>query len=362
MLKDASTNPVLMTSSHEEKLSRFHIVSKSVEPSQFSANTYAERLMDDLFQDIEHLLDMKPDPAEADASTTDFSAETPIPSPSQQVDAEESRLALPLARNEAISVPDPIAPGDRALAEVKESPTLTNPASTQETERSSKRTYERLLLAVGCISVVVSLALYLLYQDGKTRQQATAPSAVSTAATQPADSLNPFAAYAQKALRAIDQHTQQSSTTIPAPTGTTGTSALPTVTIPQTNAPSPLPNRTATGLERIYVPVYQIPSNLYPPGTAVAPLPSAGLPKTPAKGKSKPAIARTSTVARKLVGVLDQGDRSVALFETNGITQRYEIGESIGSSGWTLVEVTKDQAVIRRNGEVRSLFVGHSFQ
>jgi type II secretory pathway component PulC len=61
------------------------------------------------------------------------------------------------------------------------------------------------------------------------------------------------------------------------------------------------------------------------------------------------------------VGVLDQGNRSAALFEVNGITQRYEIGESIGSSGWTLVQVNKDQALIRRNGEVRSLFVGHSF-
>jgi type II secretory pathway component PulC len=58
---------------------------------------------------------------------------------------------------------------------------------------------------------------------------------------------------------------------------------------------------------------------------------------------------------------MDQGNGSVALFEVNGITQRYEIGESIGSSGWTLVEVSKDQAIIRRNGEVRSLFVGHSF-
>jgi hypothetical protein len=41
--------------------------------------------------------------------------------------------------------------------------------------------------------------------------------------------------------------------------------------------------------------------------------------------------------------------------------QRFRIGESLGSSGWTLVEVSQNQAVIRRNGEVRSVFIGQSF-
>lgn len=66
-------------------------------------------------------------------------------------------------------------------------------------------------------------------------------------------------------------------------------------------------------------------------------------------------------VVKKLVGVLELGDRSAALIEINGVAQRYRIGESIATSGWTLVEVSKDQAVIRRNGEVRSVFIGQNF-
>lgn len=359
MSKDASTNSALTFSSQEERFSRFHSVNQATESSQFSANTYAERLMDDLFQDLEHLLDMPPVSSNTDAQPSRSSSEVPIQPHPPQPASEESGLALPLARIETISVPAPMPPSDRALVESKDPPT-TSPAAAKPSA-PPKRNYERLLLAVGCISVVMSLALYLLHQEGRIRQQAVTPDAASSVAVQSTDAQNPFADYAQKVLRNIHQQAPQTAT-LPAAPGNAGAPTMPTVTIPPTNSPSPLPNRTATGLERVYVPVYKIPSNLYPAGTGVAPLPSTGLPKTPAKSKSKPAIARTSTVARKLVGVLDQGNRSVALFETNGVTQRYELGESIGSSGWTLVEVTKDQAVIRRNGDVRSLFVGHSFQ
>jgi Tfp pilus assembly protein PilP len=62
-----------------------------------------------------------------------------------------------------------------------------------------------------------------------------------------------------------------------------------------------------------------------------------------------------------LVGLLELGDRSAALFEVDGVTQRFSIGEAVGSSGWTLVSVANQEAVIRRNGEVRSVYVGQKF-
>jgi Tfp pilus assembly protein PilP len=62
-----------------------------------------------------------------------------------------------------------------------------------------------------------------------------------------------------------------------------------------------------------------------------------------------------------LIGILELGDRSAALFEVNGVSRRVKVGENIGSSGWTLVEVKNREAVIRRNGEVRSIIVGQSF-
>jgi hypothetical protein len=68
-----------------------------------------------------------------------------------------------------------------------------------------------------------------------------------------------------------------------------------------------------------------------------------------------------AAVTYKLTGVLDIGDRSGALFEIGGVPQRINIGESIGSSGWTLVSVKNQEATIRRNGEVRSIKVGGKF-
>jgi Tfp pilus assembly protein PilP len=64
-----------------------------------------------------------------------------------------------------------------------------------------------------------------------------------------------------------------------------------------------------------------------------------------------------------LRGVLVLGERSAAIFEVGGVSRRVYVGESIGSSGWTLVEINNEnsEAVIRRNGEVRSIFVGQQF-
>ncbi|NEQ75203.1 MAG: hypothetical protein F6K23_20440 [Okeania sp. SIO2C9] len=62
-----------------------------------------------------------------------------------------------------------------------------------------------------------------------------------------------------------------------------------------------------------------------------------------------------------LVGILELGERSAALFEVEGVARRIYVGENIGGSGWTLVNVANQEAVIRRNGEVRSVFVGQQF-
>jgi hypothetical protein len=62
--------------------------------------------------------------------------------------------------------------------------------------------------------------------------------------------------------------------------------------------------------------------------------------------------------ANTLEGLLELGNKSAALFKIDGVSRRVDVGESIGSSGWTLVEVSNGEAVIRRNGEVRSIYAG----
>ncbi|NEN88857.1 MAG: hypothetical protein F6K48_07950 [Okeania sp. SIO3H1] len=94
-----------------------------------------------------------------------------------------------------------------------------------------------------------------------------------------------------------------------------------------------------------------------------APTQPVQLPPPPAE------IPATNTVTESqvqipintLVGILELGERSAALFEVEGVARRIYVGENIGGSGWTLVNVANQEAVIRRNGEVRSVFVGQQF-
>lgn len=204
------------------------------------------------------------------------------------------------------------------------------------------------------------------------------------------------------------------------------------------NNAKPLPSRTTSTrvVERIYIPVYQAPQPMRyaPPAVAQAPAPlpevktaskkvapkpsedkakkatsvkvaKAKSPKTitayasireikPVEVKTKPVsvkqvpklpkmkepapvaapkespapvqqkeqkVASVPTSSHVLEGLLELGEQSAALFKVNGVTRRVQKGESIGASGWKLVEVANGEAIIRRNGEVRSIFAGQKF-
>lgn len=367
MSQDARSNSVLTNSSRSSSQPGGGTAHHATESSRFAAGDYADRLMDDLFQDVEQLLDVELPGVEPPVAPNPPSYEPVAPaSISPAIAGTSATTATDLALPLATPAEPALAPAAHAMT-VPATPWATQPASAPspmlvEPRRHGPNAVDRLLLGLGCISVMVALAFWLLYQEtGRKAVVGTVPQATVDAT---AESNSQFADYVQKALQNIDQRSQAGNATAQAANGENG--AMPTVTIPKTNVSNPLAARSTTGLERIYVPVYQIPPNLYPPGSAVAPLPrmpGLGKPQAPAPTTANPRAAASQPVAvtRKLVGVLDQGKDSIALFEVNGVTQRYAIGESIGSSGWALVEVTKDQALIRRNGEVRSLFVGHSF-
>jgi hypothetical protein len=105
--------------------------------------------------------------------------------------------------------------------------------------------------------------------------------------------------------------------------------------------------------------VQQAPQLLAPPKL---PTPTAPQPEPiPTPQKAVSALSSANSPSYTLEGLLELGDKSAALFKINGVTRRVNIGESIGSSGWTLVDVANGEAIIRRNGEVRSIFAGQKF-
>ena len=66
----------------------------------------------------------------------------------------------------------------------------------------------------------------------------------------------------------------------------------------------------------------------------------------------------TPTVSVQLEGILESGDQSVALFNIDGTTRGVNLGENIGGTGWILIEISNGEAIIRRHGEKRSIYAG----
>lgn len=161
---------------------------------------------------------------------------------------------------------------------------------------------------------------------------------------------------------------------IPPPAQVTVAPAAPvagTPAAPQTAAVSPSPTAPASGRAiaaagaRTTLAASPSPSEAPQPQslareTEAAPAPSAQQ-SAPAPEQSAPAVSAAPTSAHTLVGILELGDRSAALFEVDGVARRIYVGESIGASGWTLAEIKNQEAVIRKGGDVRSVFVGQKF-
>jgi len=97
-----------------------------------------------------------------------------------------------------------------------------------------------------------------------------------------------------------------------------------------------------------------------PPVPRVLPAPAQ-----PAPSQPSPVAAIAANIdlseTHALIGLLELGDRSAALLEVNGVPQRIQVGEKIGASGWKIMSISNQTAIIQRNSEVRSIYVGQKF-
>ncbi len=329
----------------------------------WSADAYADRLMNELFEDVEHTLDgtlnlpdepLQPEPPATPLNSPLFNFPSTL-----MFRREESNL-------ETAPGESPIASaGDRAIAE----------------RQKAAQTSNRLLLLAGCTSLVLAAGVWFALNQESVRswgRSLTGQSAVTTTATAPAppavapltkaEADAQFTQYMQRSLKLIESESASSPSQKPV----TPPGPVPTLQIPAASAPldaaatrdlTQALNRVAALLERTAnAPNRLLPPTIPYPANAPAPAPSAPAPSAPvAAAPVVPAQPAVPAVPHTLVGLLQLGERSAALFEVNGVTRRVYIGESIGSSGWALVEVGGQEAVVRRNGEVRSIYIGQQF-
>jgi hypothetical protein len=357
---------------------------------------YADRLMDDVFADVERVA----------SGSNRLPAEPAQPAPMQL---------------KSVRVPSIV------LSPQWEAPPPATTTEDTSSDRSSHawQLFDRILLASAGTALVLIVGLWL-----GTRQQVRqffgiaptpAPEPTQENATGSAPGVPPsvaekeeFQEYLRRSLAAIERNQQQQRS--PQPQVAQQPAVDPQTMAQVTNNPelASALNRLASAIERSHLQASMPPGGLYPmpmqgsmppmaqqPSQPVAPppTPTPAIPPSPTPVASQPApqtttpatpptqqtSPTTSTPAPSpspsptpttatspqpldssegnhvLVGIMELGDRSAGLFEINGVARRIRIGQTIGSSGWTLVEVKDGEAIIRRNGEVRSIFVGQKF-
>jgi hypothetical protein len=405
MSQNVSTNP-----KEREPL----LASTPIQP--WSAEAEADKLMDDLFSDIDHILEsgnrLPTEPVKPEYVALKSIAIPQIIAPPAIVPSQE------LAEQES-----PDEPQKTELTS-SESEALETKAAPSDSSRTTKLggSFEKIILLLGLAVFGVSSILILMNQKKLTWPWLLKPKAsptVTTSSISAADTQ--FANYMLRSLDVIDSKAKAQANTA---TSSNGTNLANSASIPAPSNRTLAPNQPQRVLERVYIPVYppqtpMAPSRLpagirptvppvKPPASSPAKKPSAPSPSakrsTPAsspvakrttpnsssaaKPKTQPPpqtpapiavsplpvlppaavvpIAPTTQAAVPsskftFVGFSELGDRPAALFQVSGIIQSVHVGEAIGDSGWTLVSVGEQEAVVRRNGEVRSVYAGQSF-
>lgn len=339
-------------------------------PTQ-AADTYADRLMDELFDGVERAL-------EGDAEAL---AEQPQPTVAQpDIEAAgDSELTLSFSEGGLPAV----LLAERPDADLDHDVSLLAASSPMDEAAIAPKGWKRYLtvnqVLLGAAGLTFAAAIGVLFSQ---RQQVagTVDAMPSTSAIN--STVSPHAEFLEYLRRSLDVVAQNagevaSSTAVGTNPGALGNGGIGLPPIGNASSNASLPNSNGSGpinviervFERVYVP-YQASAPAAPAtSTPAAQPPTLPLPST-APSSANPAAAglpatNPATVAAAprytLVGVLELGDRSAALFEIEGVSHRVYIGEQILGSGWSLVSVANGEAVIRRNGEVQTIYAGQQF-
>jgi hypothetical protein len=294
----------------------------------------ADETLQDVFDDVDQMLDKG---AIAHVSSLD------------ELDAAASRFSVtPFHAGSAIAPIDPAHAADGTLAfpepHPRDSLLAESPASSPEKFRKFLATLS--LMVTASVVFGVGLAFWMAQHNKSELVAASGVEGAVNGAVPPTPNEfaeGSFERYFQDALATIDRRYEQEATAEEEPVS----ALLPTPPPPPPSSSLPL------AVDRGYIDVYQQPQ--------VASAPTAPTQPAPSSTASAPVQNIAPSNTHTLVGILELGDRSAAIFEYSGAAHRIEVGEQIGGSGWSLVSVSGQEAIIRRNGEVRSIYMEQSF-
>lgn len=399
MLPKSSTDLLVSEASDSTSMA---LAIDSVTSEPWMIETYAESLMDELFNDIENILDSP--------SKRNHHIDRRESIPVQPMSFKMPDVVLPSTVNKLLQSASPIK-NIQTTTLVVNPPSIGGITTKGEPQISSlsKVIFMGLSLTLGTLGMVYLTESGLLTTiNTQLTSQSWPNPQISSPVSVTTDPQLDLVNYMLAALTLIEQQGTTNITIKPGfPAGninqTTAAPLLntqPTATLPlpvAANNVLPATNQPSSPnvIERMYIPVDQSPVTKYqlptvPPVPIPPKLPSSSslavnnLPINDKQPATKP-IAETTQVkpnpvavnplpakeptniveqvsvpsySAQLDGLLELGNQSVALFKVDGISHRISLGENIGNTGWILVEVSNGEAIIRRNGEVRSIYTG----
>ncbi|MBN3922620.1 hypothetical protein [Nostoc sp. NMS4] len=427
----------------------------------WSIENYADGLMDELFADIDYILDASGNlPSQTVRHGSQNRSSHSVAGVSAQAQRQSPPEYVPL---QTVTIPQIILPNtlNQPVQSVVQdnhkqlSTVVFDTATVKSVNRKRQKNSQVLgkLLIIGTtLGVAIASTIYLVQSGVVYLLNNKLPESALTV-PQPQSPVKPeieaeLVDYMLQSLAVIDKQEVKSNQKSFSPRFSSQantnqialgreqvTGNLPALPLLANNTP-PAPNRSGSVVERIYVPVYQAPSpmryalpaipgtptllpqvpsalrasqpnvvktalntvrqaakpvtvnmlaaavraELKPVAAKTAPIsvrqtpkPLPALPVVPLRAALAPeseptitqeqvypptAIAEAPAPSNTLEGLLELGNKSAALFKIDGVTRRINMGENIGSSGWTLVDVSNGEAVVRRNGEVRSIYAG----
>lgn len=446
MLKAASTHTIISEASEE-------LISN--EP--WTIEVYADGLMDQIFADVENILEGKEELNSQTLGLQFKQKSTVKTSPIVNPDAPGKIKSVNLhSQQEATKTVAKSSGGSKSTSSEAISIDGTNNRS-----QKSHSTWGQLLSVTISLGLAIAGLTWLVYSGLVNRifyqvfAEELGSVQIEQLTTEKVDPQAELVSYMLGALAAIEEGEPQDkssnnmmmasisgnlqSSTVQMASANPSGGNLPPVRAANNLQPQPIPSRSTKVVERIYIPVYQAPApmryappsvasvasgklppvkqvahktyskpskanagkaakNTVPPAkltlmktefkpvgmdnksiaVGAAPQPKPVIPpkltdaKAPAENngsENNPSVNNASVQhqevavaptkpSHELLGVMDLGEKSAALFKIEGITRRIHKGENIGSSGWTLVDVSNNEIVVRRNGEVRSIQTG----
>lgn len=219
---------------------------------------------------------------------------------------------------------------------------------------------DKILFALSCL-YVIGVSGWIVY---RTQGQLTWLFAPSQLTHQASPEELQFLDYLERSLEVIERKAEANHTTGTDSEAFNQSSHSTLVYVP-VYTPSPYPNIPSQ--PAWLPPVAQIEPPPPPQSLPPAPPPTFASQNssTVASSVATPTpIAATSTNALHnyvLIGILELGEQSVALFKVNGTTKKIGLGETIEDTGWILKSVSNQQAIISFQGKNRSLSIGEKF-